>query len=291
MPFAPSDPGTFKIPGEDIPYWDGGHYGGAGNGGQGPFNPGVFDPSSFGGGGSGFAFGSRYPNFQGFGGVDSRRRGLQGQAGPNMMLPSSAASWAPQAFAQSQTRGSNPPPAGGSGGGGSYWDLLMGRFGGTPDQPWSHAAGTDAEALGDQILGGNGQGWASPFGDPRVMAAYDQDARRRGLDMEQSAVLGAKIDGADPWTQSLSRTLARGNAQHSAADFYNQNRLNASQNYNDLIRYLYQHKLGEYDAFKANEWNRANADHDASRANKAGIWQTLGGLAGAGIGAWTGKGK
>ena len=257
-------------------------------GGEAPF-PGGGDGSGFtppprpGGNPSlgGFGYGSRgvSPTFpaSGFSRLRNRRMSrpswMSGNGVPGTGVPSTA----PETYQTSQT----PQPSGNS-----YFDeLINNRFGGM-DTGYTHAGGTDAEALLDLIIGGQSRGAWGPGGDPRVMEAYDADANRRGLALEDSMVLGADLEGGDFWNRGLARTLARGNAGRARNDFLNQNRLDAARRYSGLQDFALRHKVGEYDTQRAREAQLADRDHDSGGGFP---WETVGSIAGAGLGALVGQ--
>lgn len=292
-----TSPDPFRFPAEvPIDYWDGGHN--PHGGGTNPYSPGTgFNMGGFGGGGGGgWQAPSNYRSFTGYG--DPRQRKAQMGAGPSAM----SSSWLPNpGDYMNPSHGPGPAPASGGGGGsgfvpgsgwtngGDYQDQLGDRFGASGGPV--HAGGTDLEAMLDLVIGGHGRGMWGPEGDPRINQAYEQDANRRGMAMENSAVMGADFDGADPWTRGLARTLARNSASAGRWGFYNQNKLNNAQRYADLFDFATKHKVGEYDAQKQQQWSQNAADAQRKHENSLFPWELGGQLAGSAIGALSGKKK
>ena len=268
MPFLAPDP----PPGEE--------YGGSGSGGGSPFAGGGVGQSPYGGGG--------YAGFQsqGFAPYGRRRPRYAAQAGQSNYQPwGGGMGRAPAAMSQwggdyGQAGSPSTPDAGGD------WGGILSAFGGG-------STGGD-DAFMTAILGGHGQGAFSPGGDPGIWDAYQRDSRKRGLDAEQAAVLGADLGGGDPWTRGLAQTLARNNAQRTEGDFYNNNALANANAYNELVRQIMAAKFGKYNAQQSNIWGREDQGAQNARENKMFPWQVGGQLVGAGIAAYGsrgGKGK
>jgi len=168
-----------------------------------------------------------------------------------------------------------------------YWNVLMDRFSGA-DTGYTHAAGSDAEALADLILGGYGRGAFGPEGDPRVMARLMEDAQRRGLDFERGALLSSGIEHADPWTRAQAAMNARSGAMGERARIGSQVGMDQAARYNDLLMSLFQRKLGQFDREKARGWDLEDQRLGREQAGRMAPWQIGGQILGAGLGALAG---
>jgi len=275
MPSIPADP--WRAPIDEPVFIDdptmGPHgWGGGGGGGGGVFNPG---PSTFGGGGSMYGGGAPYANFQGYGDTRRRRPGMRQPYGSSSMTASRAPS-VPSRLPSGEITDYGDDYFGG---------ILRNRFGGE-DTGYAHASGSDMEALLDWVISGKSRGMFGPEGDPRIREMMEGRANRRGLEMENAAVLGARMDGGDPWNAGLARTLARNSASAGKWNMMSDLEMENARRYGDLFDFAVKHKTGEYDAGKAREWGLADRDHDA---RQGGGWGSMvGGLLGTGLGSFAG---
>jgi hypothetical protein len=267
-PKVPDDPG-FDDPG----FWKTG-------GGQNPgFNPGGgggFFGGGGGGGGSGGYFAS--PQYSGFTGYDPMMAGLRRK----YQLGASGATGA------NGTTMAAPPgqPQNGYGQIGDVYGRLSNPGAANPH---------DINSLMYASLGGQGQGYFSPYGqDPAYFGMLQNEMGALGKQQEQAAVLGAGLDygqAGDMYARAGARTMARQGAANNTANQIGQARMQAAQNYQNMMNNYIQGQMGQvYDEAGGyrNFMDQKRLQADANK-NKGNPWmQAAGTIGGAGLGFFLG---